>query len=149
MRKKTWLKGAWMVALSLFMISGVNAGNIEKTDTLVKKTRSATFIFEKDKKWEPAGKGVTRQIMGYDGQVMIVKVKFEKGAVGTPHTHFHTQTTYVASGKFEFTVGKEKKIVKAGDGIYMEPDILHGCVCLEPGVLIDCFSPMRADFLKK
>ena len=112
------------------------------------KTRSKTFILEKEKAWEPAGTGVTRQIMGYDGQVMLVKVKFEKGAIGTPHTHYHTQTTYVASGKFEFTVGNEKKIVKAGDGIYIEPDILHSCVCLEPGVLIDCFAPMRADFLK-
>ncbi len=35
-----------------------------------------------------------------------------------------------------------------GDGIYIEPDILHGCVCLEPGVLIDCFAPMRADFFE-
>ena len=39
-------------------------------------------------------------------------------------------------------------IVKAGDGIYMEPDIIHGAVCLEAGILIDTFSPMRADFLK-
>ena len=54
----------------------------------------------------------------------------------------------MASGKFEFTVGNEKKVVKAGDGIYIEPDILHGCVCLEPGILVDCFAPMRADFLK-
>ncbi|KDS58761.1 pectin degradation protein [Bacteroides uniformis str. 3978 T3 ii] len=45
-------------------------------------------------------------------------------------------------------MGDEKKIVEAGDGIYIEPDILHGCVCLEPGVLIDCFAPIRADFLK-
>ncbi len=113
------------------------------------KTRSETFLYEKGKQWEPAGEGVTRQIMGYDGQVMLVKVKFEKGAIGTPHTHYHTQTTYVASGKFEFTVNGETKIVEAGDGIYMEPDVLHGCTCLEAGVLIDCFSPMRADFLGK
>ena len=44
-----------------------------------KKTRSNTFIIEKEKAWEPAGEGVARQIMGYDGQVMLVKVKFEKG----------------------------------------------------------------------
>ncbi len=115
----------------------------------INKTRSATFISGQETEWEPAGEGVTRQIMGYDGQVMLVKVKFEKGAVGTPHTHYHTQTTYVASGKFKFTVGGEEKIVEAGDGIYMDPDVLHGCVCLEPGILIDCFAPMRADFLKK
>ena len=76
------------------------------------------------------------------------KVKFEQGAVGTPHTHYHTQTTYVASGKFEFTVNGEKQIVSAGDGVYIEPDAEHGCTCLEAGILIDCFSPMRADFLK-
>ena len=74
----------------------------------MKRTRSNAFILENEKAWEPAGEGVVRQILGYDGQVMLVKVKFEQGAVGTPHTHYHTQTTYVASGKFEFTVNGEK-----------------------------------------
>lgn len=113
------------------------------------KTRSNSFIYDKEKEWEPAGEGVVRKIMGYDGQVMIAKVKFETGAIGSMHTHYHTQDTYVASGKFEFTIGGETKIVEAGDGVYMEPDVLHGCKCLEAGVLIDCFSPMRQDFLKK
>lgn len=111
------------------------------------KTRSETFIIEKNKEWEPAGEGVVRQVMGYDGQAMLVKVKFEKGAVGTPHTHYHTQTTYVASGKFEFTVNAEKQVVETGDGIYIGPDTEHGCLCLEAGILIDCFSPMREGFL--
>ncbi len=70
----------------------------------VKKTRSATFVYEKEKVWEPAGDGVTRQIMGYNRQAMLVKVKFEKGAIGICHTHYHTQVTYVVSGKFEFTI---------------------------------------------
>ncbi|WP_321518046.1 cupin domain-containing protein [uncultured Bacteroides sp.] len=113
------------------------------------KTSSKKFIIEKEKEWEPAGEGVVRQIMGYDGQLMLVKVKFIKGAQGTPHTHYHTQTTYVASGKFEFTVDGEKRIVETGDGIYIAPDAEHGCTCLEAGILIDCFSPMRADFLDK
>lgn len=115
----------------------------------INKTRSKTFVMESETPWEPAGEGVTRQIMGYDGQSMLVKVKFEKGAIGTPHAHYHTQNTYVVSGVFEFTVGDEKKVVKAGDGLYIEPDVVHGCVALEPGVLIDCFTPMRADFIGK
>ncbi|MFV0545883.1 MAG: cupin domain-containing protein [Bacteroides sp.] len=119
-----------------------------KDKDVTKKTRSEIFIHGDKIEWEPAGEGVKRQILGYDGQVMLVKIKFEKGAVGAAHAHYHTQTTYVVSGKFEFTIGGEKKIVSGGDGLYMEPDILHGCVCLEPGVLIDCFAPMRADFLK-
>ena len=84
-----------------------------------------------------------------NGQVMMVKVKFEKGAVGAAHTHYHTQVTYVASGKFEFTINGETKVVSAGDALYMEPDVKHGCKCLEPGLLIDCFSPMRETFLQK
>ena len=140
--------------IGMFLAAGTNthATNLENSDkssATAKKTRSETFVYSDKQSWEPAGKGVTRQVMGYDGQVMMVKVKFEKGAVGTLHTHYHTQTTYVASGKFEFTVGGETKTVEAGDGIYIEPDVPHSCTCLEAGMLIDCFSPMRADYLTK
>ena len=113
------------------------------------KTRSEIYQIEKETAWEPAGEGITRQVMAYDGQLMLVKVKFETGAVGAPHTHYHSQASYIVSGKFELTIGDEKKILAAGDGYYVEPDQLHGAVCLEAGVLIDTFSPMRADFLKK
>ena len=85
--------------------------------------------------------------MAYDGQLMMVKVKFDKGAVGTMHEHYHSQATYVVSGKFELTIGDKKEILSAGDGYYVAPDELHGCVCLEAGILIDTFSPVRADFL--
>ena len=80
--------------------------------------------------------------MGYDEQLMMVKVQFEKGAVGTMHEHHHSQATYVVSGKFELTIGEQKEILSAGDGYYVAPN-----VCLEAGVLIDTFTPMRADFL--
>lgn len=143
------MKKAFVLIAALAMTNVLSATAENTTDTPTKKTRSEVFITEKGTEWEQAGEGVTRQIMGYDGQVMLVKVKFEKGAVGTAHTHYHTQTTYVASGKFEFTVGGKTQVVSAGDGIYIEPDVLHGCKCLEAGLLIDCFSPMRADFLKK
>ena len=121
----------------------------KNTEKKVMKTCSENFIFAEGKEWEPAGEGVVRQIMGYNDDIMVVKVKFEKGAVGAVHHHIHSQVTYVESGKFEFTINGVKKIVSAGDCLYKEPDAVHGCVCLEPGMLIDCFSPMRADFLEK
>ncbi|MDR2907843.1 MAG: cupin domain-containing protein [Bacteroidales bacterium] len=112
------------------------------------KTHSQNFLFEKDLQWENPGPGITRQIMGYDGQIMMVKVVFEEGAIGAPHKHFHSQVTYVASGEFEFTVGNETHLVKAGDSLYKEPNIPHGCICKKAGMLIDVFSPSRQDFLK-
>ncbi|MCR5129892.1 MAG: cupin domain-containing protein [Prevotella sp.] len=112
-----------------------------------KKTCSDVFQFNDELRWEDAGAGVERQIMGYDGQLMLVKVKFEKGSVGEPHSHYHSQASYVASGKFEMTIGDEKRILEAGDGFYVAPDTVHGIVCLEAGVVIDTFSPMRATFI--
>ena len=111
------------------------------------KTCSETYQFGKDLKWENPAPGVNRQIMAYDGQLMMVKVKFDKGAVGSMHEHYHSQATYVVSGKFELTIGDKKEILSAGDGYYVAPDELHGCVCLESCILIDTFSPVRADFL--
>ena len=50
-------------------------------------------------------------------------------------------------GKFEFHIDGEKQIVKAGDGVYIPPNAVHGAVCLEDGILIDVFSPIREDFM--
>jgi quercetin dioxygenase-like cupin family protein len=106
------------------------------------------FQFEKDINWEYADEKIQRQVYGYNDQVMMVKVKFEQGGVGTMHKHPHTQVTYVESGVFEMTIGDEVKIIRKGDGYFVPPDVLHGCVCIEAGMLIDCFSPQREDFIK-
>ena len=55
------------------------------------KYESNNFQFEAEMPWESAGEGIVRQIMGYNDNLMMVKVKFETGAIGTPHTHPHTQ----------------------------------------------------------
>ena len=110
--------------------------------------RSDTYQLASQLLWEDAEPGVKRQIMAYDAHLMLVKVQFQTGAIGSVHQHPHTQGTYVASGIFELTIGNEKRILKAGDGYYVAPNLPHGCKCLEAGTLIDTFSPMREDFLR-
>ncbi|MGF1772616.1 cupin domain-containing protein [Vibrio wakamikoensis] len=105
------------------------------------------FVFNKDIQLEDLGEGVSRKVLAHNDNMMSVEVHFEKGAVGAMHSHPHEQLTYVLSGAFEFTIGEEKHIVKAGDTMYKQPDIEHGCVCVEAGVLIDTFTPMRKDFV--
>ena len=111
------------------------------------KRNSEKYILTKSMEWEDLGGGVSRKMLGYDNQVMMVLVNFEKGAVGTAHSHFHTQATYCVAGSFEFEIDGVKQIVKAGDGVYIEPNLVHSAVCLEEGQLIDTFSPVREDFL--
>lgn len=106
------------------------------------------FIFIKDTQLEQAGPGVTRRILAHGGKMMAVQVHFATGAVGPMHQHPHEQLTYVLSGEFEFTIGKETHQVTAGDTLYKQPNILHGCVCLKEGILLDTFTPIRGDFLK-
>jgi len=111
-------------------------------------SKSNNFIPESTTEWEQLNESARRQILGYDDQIMMVKIEFLTGAIGAVHSHIHRQCTYVASGVFEFEIEGVKKVVKTGDGLYMEPNVLHGVVCLEAGILIDTFSPVRADFLK-
>lgn len=94
------------------------------------------------------GGGVSRKILSYNESLMSVEVRFEKGAVGSMHTHPHVQISYVLEGKFEATIGGETKIISKGDTYITEPDVPHGVVCLEAGALLDIFTPMRKDFIK-
>ncbi len=91
--------------------------------------------------------GVVRRVLAYGKDVMCVENTFRKGAVGSLHHHPHTQITYVVSGEFEFEIDGEKKVVRAGDTMLKTDGVEHGCVCLEDGVLLDIFSPMREDFV--
>lgn len=109
--------------------------------------KSDQYILTDKMEWEELGGGVSRKMLGYDNQIMMVLVKFEKGAVGSPHLHFHTQATYCAAGKFEFEIDGVKQVVQAGDGVYIQPNLLHSAICLESGMLVDTFSPVREDFL--
>ncbi len=109
--------------------------------------QSEAFVSDSATPREELGGGITRKILGYGPDLMIVRVWFEKGAVGEVHAHPHSQSTYVESGQFEVYIDGEKRVLGAGDSFYIAPHLDHGAVCLEPGVLIDTFSPAREDFL--
>ena len=108
---------------------------------------SKVFIENRNIHWEQVAEGVKRKIMAYDEKLMMVKVAFETGGIGSLHNHYHSQITHVESGVFEVEINGEKKILTTGDAFYIPPYVEHGAVCLESGVLIDVFSPMREDFI--
>lgn len=113
----------------------------------MKTEKNQVWDFNADVDLEKCGEGVQRKIMSYTDELMVVENHFEKGGVGAMHHHPHTQITYVVSGKFEFTIGGVKKIVQAGDTMLKKDGVEHGCVCLEEGILLDVFTPMRDEFV--
>ena len=114
----------------------------------MQSTETKVFITDNEVEWEVTAPGMKRKIMAWDDRLMLVRVEFETGGVGALHTHPHTQITHVESGAFEVEISGEKKVLKGGDVFYVPPHAIHGAVCLEAGVLIDTFSPMREDFMK-
>jgi quercetin dioxygenase-like cupin family protein len=80
---------------------------------------------------------------------MMVRVEFERGAVGALHHHPHRQVSYVASGRFEVTVDDERTELGPGDCFFVRADRVHGVVAREAGTLIDVFTPAREEFVSK
>ena len=105
------------------------------------------FIDNNEVPWEPMSRGIKRKIMAYDAKLMLVKVEFTTGSHVALHQHYHSQATHVESGVFRVEIGGQEKVLRAGDAFYIPPNVLHGCTCIEAGVLIDVFSPMREDFI--
>ena len=112
------------------------------------KHSSKLFLKGSEQESEIVADGMVRQILGYDDSLMLCRVKFENGAIGYTHAHPHSQVAYVESGVFDFTIGSETKRLVAGDCAYIPPNEQHGAVCIEEGVLLDIFSPVREDFLE-
>jgi quercetin dioxygenase-like cupin family protein len=104
------------------------------------------FVYGKDCRVEDLGNGVTRRILAHDGAMMQVEVAFETGAIGPLHSHPHEQLTYVLSGAFEFTIGDETHVVRAGDTLHKRGGVLHGCRCIR-GRAARHLTPQRMDFL--
>ncbi len=94
-----------------------------------------------------ADPGVTRQVLADSPDLMVVAFRFQEGGQGALHNHPHVQSTYVESGRFRFSMDGEEFEVGPGDTFVIPSQAVHGCTCLQPGTLIDCFTPRRDDFL--
>jgi quercetin dioxygenase-like cupin family protein len=111
------------------------------------QTGSPVFVAETDHDWTDLGGGVKRKVLCYDRSVMLVRVVFEKGAVGPAHQHPHIQCSLVASGRFEMKIGGETRILEAGDSFIVPTNVIHSALALEAGELVDTFAPMREEFV--
>ncbi|MCK7589094.1 cupin domain-containing protein [Subsaxibacter sp. CAU 1640] len=109
----------------------------------------STYFTKNVQEWEIIDAYVKRRIVSYDETMMMVYVHFQKDGIGPIHHHYHTQSTYIAEGKFEVTIDNETQILGKGDSFFIPSSIEHGVKCLEEGMLIDVFSPMREDFISK
>lgn len=105
------------------------------------------FSLPEDTVWTEVAPGNRRAVLSQRPEMMLVAFRFEEGAVGAPHSHPHTQVSYVAEGAFDVTVDGETTRLEQGSSFIVAPNLVHGVVALAPGLLIDTFTPRRDDFL--
>ncbi len=110
--------------------------------------QSTNFLFGDKEPSEEMDGGIVRQILGHNDDLMLVKNTFKKGSEGYQHKHYHSQVAYVESGVFDVTIDGVTKRQSAGDCFFVPPNVMHGAICIEDGVLLDMFSPIREDFFE-
>ncbi|NYF78255.1 cupin domain-containing protein [Granulicella arctica] len=92
------------------------------------------------------GAGMTRQVLAYSDQLMLVRHRFEKGWIGTPHSHPHHQLVYVLSGSIRIIADGEEAIAQAGDSFVVDGNVEHQAFALEDAEVLDVFTPHREDY---
>ncbi len=95
--------------------------------------------------------GLERRLARTD-HLMIVTVDFSYGPQTEPepfHTHPHEQASTVLEGEVFFVTPTEKTRLGPGDMFVVPANEPHSIQLLTKRVrLVDCFTPIREDFLK-
>ena len=92
--------------------------------------------------------GAERRVLSHGGRLMAVQFTFPAGVTSTAHSHPHEQLSYVVSGEIDYCLeGSEPVRLGPGCSCYVPSGVRHYIVTHTPAVLLDCFSPIREDFL--
>jgi quercetin dioxygenase-like cupin family protein len=90
--------------------------------------------------------GVVRRAVYLD-HAMVTFFNFEPGSVIPEHSHPHEQISYVIEGAFEFRLGDEVRVLRAGEGVCCPPNVPHSATVLdEPTVAFDAWYPQREEY---
>jgi len=101
---------------------------------------------------EPAPNTLRRE--AHTDNIMVTVVDFVNGPspAAPPHQHPHEQISYMAEGKVNFIIGegdaRTVDLLEPGDLVIVPPNAPHTVEPLtESARLIDCFYPIREEFL--
>lgn len=86
--------------------------------------------------------------LAHSAQLTFAHVTLEKDAVVQIHQHIHEQWTHVISGEMLFNLNGEEKLLTAGMAAFIPSNTPHGATAITECKVIDCFLPVREDFIE-
>lgn len=92
-------------------------------------------------------KGVDLDSLAVGEKSMVTKMNYVVGNYATEHTHPQEQCGYVISGKYLMTIEDHAFTLKPGDSYAIPGNVPHSFKVIEPGEVIDVFTPHREDYL--
>jgi quercetin dioxygenase-like cupin family protein len=88
---------------------------------------------------------ITRQYVSQPGMT-LAHFKLKKGAVVPRHAHLNAQVTNVLSGVLRFEMEGKSILVRGGETLFIPPNEPHEVFVDEDAVVLDIFTPERADW---
>jgi quercetin dioxygenase-like cupin family protein len=91
--------------------------------------------------------GVDFIVLSHGPQSMVTKMLYKQTDQPPFHKHPNEQSGYVLSGRYRITFAEFDQIIGPGDSYSIPRDTEHHIEILEPGEVVDFFSPPRKDYL--
>jgi quercetin dioxygenase-like cupin family protein len=93
--------------------------------------------------------GVNFVLLSHGPESMVTKMLYKKGDNPPLHKHPNEQSGYVISGSYRIIFGDDDQVVGPGDSYSIPRDVEHRIEIIEPGEVLDFFSPPRKDYLRR
>jgi len=113
---------------------------------LNQKKREAKLYDLSKMKEERMTSMVTRKMIIGENE-MLGYLFAKKGAVAVLHKHVSEQITAILKGAEKITVGRREFLVRPGQILVIPPNVEHSGEALEDTIEMNCFSPIRQDWL--
>jgi len=79
--------------------------------------------------------------------LMLTHFTFKAGAVVPVHSHRHEQISLLIEGEMEFTLEGETRRIGPGEGCAVPPNAKHSVLAITDSKVIDCWHPIREDYI--
>jgi quercetin dioxygenase-like cupin family protein len=91
--------------------------------------------------------GVDFVLLSHGPESMVTKMLYKKEDSPPLHRHPNEQSGYVISSRYRITIDHATHEIGPGDSYSIPRNVEHGIEIIEPGEVLDFFSPPRKDYL--
>jgi quercetin dioxygenase-like cupin family protein len=105
------------------------------------------MIFKADETQRKNFLGVDFVVLAHGPETMLTKMLYKKEDKVPFHKHPNEQSGYVISGKYRIIYENNNQEIVPGDSYCIPRDVEHRIEIIDPGEVLDCFSPPRKDYL--